>query len=362
LVRVVGHLDLDYFYAQVEEVENPQLKELPVVVCVYSGRTEDSGVVSTANYKARDFGVKSGMPIALAKKRLAGSNAKFVPMDHEKYEAYSEKVIEIVRKSVDVMEQTGIDEAFFDVTKKSGENYDIAVKIANEIKNDILEHERLTCSIGIAPNKVVAKLASDFKKPDGLTVVLPADLPHFMQHMPAEKLYGVGPKSANLLKEMGVVTIGDLAGNDTTSLERLFDHKFAIYLHNAANGIDEEPVVENGTAKQLSRIITLKRDSLNLDEIITVLSPAIEDVHRRVLEKELFFRSISIIGIHVDLSAKTRSKTLESPTNERLLLQRTASELLSSLLNEKRELRRVGIRVSDFSEAKTQSSLAEFLG
>jgi nucleotidyltransferase/DNA polymerase involved in DNA repair len=183
-----------------------------------------------------------------------------------------------------------------------------------------------------------------------------------MQTMPVEKLYGVGPKSAKILKEVGVITIGDLAFKDMTTLDRLFGQKFAIYLHDASNGTSEEPVLENGAAKQLSRIITLKRDSRDLEEITTELSPAIDDVHRRVLEKGLFFRSVSAIGILTDLSTKTRSKTLEAPTSDLRSLKRTAAELFSSLLSETRELRRVGIRVSDFSEAKTQSSLAEFLG
>jgi DNA polymerase IV (archaeal DinB-like DNA polymerase) len=362
LTRVVGHLDLDYFYAQVEEVENPSLKALPLVVCVYSGRTADSGVVSTANYKARELGVRSGIPIVIAKRRLEGKNASFIPMDHEKYEAYSERVMEIVRTRVDVMEQTGIDETFFDISKRSNGDYDTAVGIAAQMKRNIMQREKLTCSIGIAPNKVVAKLASDFRKPDGLTLVLPTDLSQFMRDMPVEKLYGVGPKSARILKEAGVATIGDLAGKDQSFLDHLLGQKFAVYLHNAANGIDEEPVVSSAAAKQLSRLITLKRDSRDLDEITGQLSPAIEDLHIRVLEKGLFFRSVSIIGILPDLTAKTRSRTLEAPTNDALSLRKTATELLSTLLSETRDLRRVGIRVSDFTEATTQSSLAEFLG
>jgi len=358
---VIGHLDLDYFYAQVEEVEDPSLRGLPVVVCVYSGRTDESGVVSTANYKARESGVRSGIPIAVAKRRLEGKDAKFIPVDHDKYERYSERIMEIVRERVDVMEQTGIDETFFDVTKISAEDYDMAASIAAEIKRGILQHERLTCSIGVAPNKVVAKLASDFKKPDGLTVVLPADILQFMHEMPIERLYGVGPKSAKILRDTRVITIGDLAGKDITVLERSFDQKFAVYLHNVANGMDDEPVVENGPAKQLSRIITLKRDSRNLEEIMNQLSPAIEDVHRRVFEKGVFFRSVSVIGIITDLSTRTRSKTLDTPTSDLLSLRKTLTELFSSLLKETNELRRVGIRVSDLSEAKTQSSLTEFL-
>ena len=129
LSRIVGHLDLDYFYAQVEEVEDSSLKDTPVLVCVFSGRTEESGVVSTSNYKAREYGIKSGMPIALAKRRLNGIQASFIRMDHGKYEMYSERVMEILRGEVDVLEQAGIDEAFFDITKKTGGDYDVAAAL-----------------------------------------------------------------------------------------------------------------------------------------------------------------------------------------------------------------------------------------
>ncbi len=149
LSRIVGHLDLDYFFAQVEEVENPSLKARPVLVCVFSGRTEESGVISTANYRAREHGVKSGMPIALAKRRLQGVEATFIRMDHAKYEAYSARVMEILRSEVDKLEQTGIDEAFFDITKRTGGDYTAASSLAKEIKARILSEEKLTCSIGI---------------------------------------------------------------------------------------------------------------------------------------------------------------------------------------------------------------------
>jgi nucleotidyltransferase/DNA polymerase involved in DNA repair len=193
--------------------------------------------------------------------------------------------------------------------------------------------------------------------------VTPADVPEFMRPMPVEKLYGVGPKTASALRDEGIVTIGDLARADLALLDRLFGQKSAVYLRDAANGTDEEPVVESASAKQVSRMITLKHDSRDLEDIITQLSPAIEDVHRRVLEKGLFFRSISAIGILTDLSIKTRSKTLEVPINDPVSLKRVATELFSSLLTEgQKNLRRAGIRVSDFSEAKAQSSLAEFIG
>lgn len=360
--RVVGHLDLDYFYAQVEELEDASLRNIPVLVCVYSGRTEDSGVVSTANYKARELGVHSGVPITFAKKRLAGKEAAFIRMDREKYEAYSERVMEILRERVDVMEQTGIDEAFFDVTKKSGGSFEVGRSIASEVKSQIFEREKLTCSVGVAPNKVAAKLASDFKKPDGLTVITPPELQTFMEPMPVERLYGIGSKTSKALQEIGVVTIGDLARKEVPQLADIFGQKLAVYLHNSATGEDDEPVEERGQATQISRIITLKRDSSDTSEILSQLAPAISDVHRRAVERGVFFRSVSIIGILKDLSIRTRTKTLEAPTSEPSALGRAATELLASLVGEVGELRRVGIRVADFQESKEQSSLSEFIG
>ncbi len=358
---MVGHLDLDYFYAQVEELENPSLRDLPVLVCVYSGRTEDSGVVSTANYRARELGVRSGIPIAIAKKRLAGKDAAFIRMDREKYEGYSERVMEILKENADVVEQTGIDEAFFDITKRSGGSFEAGAELASAIKSQILQRERLTSSVGLAPTKISAKLASDFKKPDGLTVVRPWELASFMDPMPVDKLYGIGGKTAKVLQRVDVVTIGDLARKDITQLDDLFGQKTAVYLHNSANGVDDEPVQERGQATQISRIITLKRDSRDPDEILTQLAPSLDDVHRKVVEEGLFFRSISIIGILSDLSIKTRTKTLEAPTSDSSTLNRGASELLGALVGELGDLRRVGIKVADFEESKEQSSLSEFL-
>jgi DNA polymerase IV (archaeal DinB-like DNA polymerase) len=353
---------MDYFYAQVEELENDSLKSVPVLVCVYSGRTDDSGVVSTANYRARELGVQSGTPISFAKKKLAGTGAAFIPIDREKYESYSMRVMEILRENVDVIEQTGIDEAFFDISKRSGGSFHAASEVASRIKLQILQQEKLTCSIGIAPTKVSAKLASDFKKPDGLTIVLPDELRGFMEALPVTKLYGIGIKTAKSLEEIGVKTIGDLAGKQVTELSDLFGSRLAVYLHDSSNGEDEDPVRERGPATQISRIITLKLDSDNVEEILSQLAPALGDVQRRSVESGLFFRSVSVIGILPNLSIKTRTRTLEMPTSETSILNSATSELLASLVSDVGKLRRVGVRVGDFEESKEQSSLSQFLG
>jgi DNA polymerase IV (DinB-like DNA polymerase) len=360
LSRIVGHLDLDYFYAQVEEVEAPSLKEIPVLVCVFSGRTEESGVVSTSNYKAREYGVKSGMPISLAKRRLDGVEAAFIRMDHGKYEVYSDRVMDTIRSRVDVLEQAGIDEAFFDVTKRAEGDYDAAVALARELKDRIFREERLSCSIGIGPNKVVAKIASDFKKPNGLTVVNEREALAFLSPLPIDRIYGIGPKTAKLLEENGITNVPGLAGAATEKLEDLFGKKFAVYLHKASNGIDDEPVVARGDISQLSRIITLKKDTHDPSQVAVELLPALKAVHEKLTSKDLFFRNVSAIGILKDLSLHTRSKTLETPTNDYSVLEREVTELFGALLRDEGDLRRAGVRLSELQGMADQHSLTEF--
>ncbi len=358
--RIVGHLDLDYFYAQVEEVESPSLKDTPVVVCVFSGRTEVSGVVSTSNYKAREYGVKSGMPIALAKRRLSGVQASFIPMDRGKYETYSDRVMEILRGQTDVIEQAGIDEAFFDITKRARGDYGAARALALELKAKILKEEKLTCSIGIGPNKIVAKIASDFKKPDGLTVVTNEETIAFLSSLPTNKIYGIGPKTAKLLADNAITTVPDLAGAPIEKLENIFGKKLALYLHNASNGVDDEPVVDGGGISQLSRIITLKQDTHDPDRVVTELLPALRDVHEKLVSRGLFFKNLSAIGILKDLSQHTRSTTLETPTDDYVVLEREVRELFSVLLREVGDLRRAGVRMSELQDMVDQHSLTEF--
>ena len=361
--RIVGHLDLDYFFAQVEEIENPSLKNLPVVVCVYSGRTEDSGVVSTANYVARRYVVRSAIPIVLAKKKLEGTGAAFIPLKREKYELVSERVMEILRSHVDVVEQTGIDEAYFDITRCSQSDYGNASNFGLVIKRHILTAEKLTCSIGLGQNKVIAKIASDFRKPDGLTTIKPDETTDFLAPMSVEKLPGVGSKTAKRLSELGVTTIGEFSRLDLDALEESFGHKFGIYLHNASKGVDEEPVLERAESSQISRIITLKVNSSNASEIFSQLLPAIVDTSTRMLERRVSYRSLSVIGIYTDLSIKTKSKTFELPANDSETLKRHTRELLEELIgSSKMEIRRAGVRIAELSSTAEQRSLSDYAG
>lgn len=362
MARVIGHIDLDYFYAQVEEVEDPSIKDRPVVVCVFSGRTEDSGVVSTSNYKARALDVKSGMPIATAKKRLDGHDPVIIKMVHEKYEAVSERVMDLVSERVDVFEKTGIDEAFFDVTASSGGDYAAAARIAQGIKDAVFQNEGLTSSVGLGRSKVVAKLGSDSAKPGGLMAVLPRLTEDFLGPLPVIKLYGVGPKTAAALGEMGVKVVKELSRSDPSLLERRFGRRLASYLLAATSGSDSDPVRPNLEPTQFSRIVTLKRDTKNVSEALEQLNKGVASIQDRLVGLGKSFRTISAIGILTDLSTRTKSKTFDVPINDPALIKESVLSLFSDLVaSTDKDLRRVGIRVSELSDSLDQRSLSEFM-
>ena len=193
--RVVFHVDFDYFFAQCEEIRIPDLKSKPVCVCVFSDRGGDSGAIATANYIAREFGVKLGMPISFAKKRLEErKEAIFLPVDFDYYLEISEKAMSIIKESADIFEYVGKDEAYLDVTDRVEGNFDKASHLAQQIKNSIRDKVKLGCSIGVSSNKLIAKIASDFRKPDGLTVVSPEKVEEFLEKLKIRAIPGIGKK------------------------------------------------------------------------------------------------------------------------------------------------------------------------
>ena len=343
-------------------MENPSLKERPVMVCVFSGRTEDSGVVSTANYRARELGVHSGMPIVLAMKKLEGKDAGIIRMDHRKYEEVSARIMEDLEGRVDVLEPTGIDEAFFDLTASTRGDYAAARRTAEAIKESIFNAERLTCSVGIGRSKVVAKLGSDLSKPGGLMVVTDDATASFLDPVTVDKLYGVGPKTSSALLEMGIRTAGQLAVADQSELEKLFGKKFGGFLLLASTGNDASPVVADLEPTQFSRIVTLKRDTSDPHEAFGQLAEGIEYVHGRLVSAGKSFRTLTAIGIYSDLSTKTKSRTFETPIDDLETVRETSAVLFEELSRSaEKALRRAGVRVSGLSNKEGQTSLSEFL-
>lgn len=362
--RVVMLVDFDYFFAQCEELRNPTLKDKPVVVGVYSGRTKDSGAVSTANYVARKFGVKSGIPLYLAKKRLASTEAVFLPVDGEFYEQISNKIMDALRGYGDSFEQTSIDEAYLDVTSKVDGSFEAVRDLAEKMKRDVKNEVGIAFSVGVGPNKLVAKIAADSQKPDGLTVVKPEEVRGFLSPLPVDRLLGVGRKTSVKLGELGVKTVGELASYDVQRLVEVFGRKLGVYFHDAANGVDNEPVEETGESESISRISTLKENTRDLSVVLEKTDQLIEDIHKDFVQRDVNFKQVSIIAILTDLSVRSRSKTLETSTRDEEAIRQAVRELFEKFLDEsKLEIRRVGVKISQFSkEEREQKKLTSFFG
>ena len=354
--------DFDYFFAQCEELRNTTLKDKPVVVGVYSGRTEESGAVSTSNYLARKYSVKSGMPLFMAKRKLEGTDAVFLPVDHQYYDQISDKIMQIFRGYATSLEQVSIDEAYLDVTEQVGGSFEKARDYAQKIKVDVKNQVGISFSVGVGPNKLIAKIACDSQKPDGLTIIKPYEAEAFLAPLPVDRLLGVGKKTCAKMEQMGIKTIGDLAKFDAQRLIEVFGKVMGIYFHNAANAIDNEPVVEQGEAESISRIGTLKQDTRDLEFILQKTDELTQDVFKEVAGKNLSFKQVAIYVVMTDLSCKSRSITLEQPAKDKETIRRNVRALFEKFLGESTlEVRRVGVKVSGFShEEPRQKQLTIF--
>lgn len=362
--RVVMLVDFDYFFAQCEELRNPTLKNKPVVVGVYSGRTENSGAVSTANYIARKFGVQSGIPLHLAKKRLEGTEAVFLPVDGKFYEQISSKIMNALSGYADSFEQTSIDEAYLDVTIKVNGNFNEARDLAEKIKTDVKKQVGIAFSVGVGPNKLVAKIAADSQKPNGLTVITPERVTDFLSPLAVGRLLGVGRKTSAKLGKLGVNTIGELARYDVQRLVAVFGKKLGVYFHDAANGVDNEPVEEKGEVESISRISTLKENTRDLAVMLEKTDQLIEEIHKDLVQRNSSFKQVGVIVIMTDLSVRSRSKTLEISTRDEEVIRQVVRELFERFLGETElEIRRVGVKISQLSkEEREQKKLTSFFG
>jgi len=360
--RIVFHIDFDYFFAQCEEVRSPELKTKPVAVCVFSDRGGDSGAIATANYTARKYGVKSGLAIKFAKKRLEErSDAVFLPTDFEYYSDMSEKSMNVIKEFADIFEYVGKDEAYLDVTKKTEGDFNKASHLAQQVKNAVRDKVKLTCSIGISPNKLISKIASDYKKPDGLTVVSPERVENFLDELKVRAIPGIGKKTEEKLSEMKLETIGDLKSIDVFTLNQQFGRKTGTYIYNSVRGINDESVKEREPRIQFSKIVTLKNDSKEYDFLEGVLKELCKELHSVVLKNNRLFKSVGIQFVHIDLSNKSKSKMLKNHTSSLDELEKTSKQLLHEALeNQAIDVRRLGVKVSELSELEGQSDITSY--
>ncbi len=351
--RIILHVDMDSFFASVEVREKPELAGKPVVVGADPKGGKGRGVVSTCSYEARKFGIRSAMPISRAYKLCP--TAIFLPVNFPLYIKASSEVMKILRSFAKKFQQAGIDEAYLDMSGAG--SFEVAKELALRIKNEIREKTKLTCSIGVAPSKIVAKIASDYQKPDGLTVVVPSKVLEFLSPLPVRKILGVGKKTEAELKAMGIGTIGQLAGYDIQKLLSCFG-KWGLYMHELALGIDESEVREEECCKSISRETTFEVDTDDALILYRTMEELAEDVHRSLVDEGFLFKTLTIKVRYKHFITRTRAHTLPHYTDEQGVIKETAKALLKKFIDGKL-VRLIGVRLSNLEKRRTRQKLME---
>ncbi len=356
--RVIIHVDMDAFYASVEVRENPALEGKPVVVGA-DPREHRRGVVLTASYEARRFGVRSAMSCVEAARRCP--EAVFVPPHFELYGRVSGEIMDTLRTFADRLQPSGIEEGYLDVTVRSGGNFSRAHELAREIKAAIRKQHRLSCTIGIAPTKAVAKIASDFEKPDGLTVVARDDVAAFLAPISVRKILGVGPKTADRLKELGLEVIEDLQRYNRQDLVEQLG-AFGEYLQDVAMGHDAEEVVEpTGPPESISTETTFERDLDAYGDVWPELEALAKSLHEQLLHEKLAYRTVTLKAKYSNFEIHTRSKSLKIHSTDLEPILILSQTMLKEVLASGRRIRLVGVRLSNLLErAAPQTTLSKW--
>lgn len=339
---IVAHVDLDAFFAAVEELEQPELRTTPLIV---GGDPHGRGVVATANYAARRFGIQSAMSCAEALRRCP--HAVFLRPRHQRYRQVSREVWAAIREVAPVVEQTGIDEGYLDLTPLSADFLE-ARKLAEAVQTAVLGTTRLTCSLGVAPCKVVAKIAGDRRKPGGVTVVPEGREAAFLAPLDVRKLPGVGPRAEARLRTAGIETIGALAQLANAELGALLPGKVGHLLRARARGIDSRPVepIEEPPVS-ISHEETFERDVDDRTRLHEELRRMADSVGRRLHERGLFARTVTTKLRYGDFTTRTRSETMAAATDDAERIAELACALLDRALEQRPgALRLIGVGVS----------------
>ncbi len=357
--RVILHADMDAFYASVEIREHPELEGKPVVVGPDPREGHMRGVVLTASYEARRFGVRSAMPCVQALRLCP--EAVFVMPRHELYGRVSREIMATLRRFADRLEPSGIEEGYLDLTARTGGDFVRATEVAKELKGAIRREHRITCSVGIASSKAVAKIASDFQKPDGLTVVLPDHVVEFLAPISLRKVYGVGPKTAERLKEMGYETIADVQRAPREDLVETLGG-FGEYLADVAVGRDASEVVEpTGPPESISTETTFARDLQAYEEIWPELEALAKSLHAQLIKEGYAYRTVGLKVKYSDFEIHSRSRSLRMHTADLDPILVLSQMMLKEVLASGRRVRLIGVRLSNLTEhAAPQATLGKW--
>jgi DNA polymerase IV len=349
-IRYIIHLDMDAFYPSVEILDNPDLKGKPVIV----GGGKERGVVASASYEARKFGVHSAQPIALAMCLCPGGI--FLGVRMKRYQEISEQIFGIFNRFTPIVEPLSIDEAFLDITNSIrlfGKPEDIAKKIKDAVRNET----GLTVSAGVAPSKFVAKIASDLRKPDGLTVVESHKVRDFLEPLPINRMWGVGKVTLEALLKLGIRTFGDLSLMSPEILEHRFG-KHGMQMHRLSLGIDERDVITKHDIKSMGHEDTFLHDIVDLSLAKKELLTQANRVARRLRQNGVRGSTITLKVKYNDFTQITRSVTLSKPSDDAMEIFTNVCDLLKRTSAGKRPVRLLGISLSNFkSETEGQLSL-----
>jgi DNA polymerase IV (DinB-like DNA polymerase) len=333
---------LDAFYTSVEQRENPTLFGKPLIIGADPKEGRGRGVVVACSYEARQNGIRSGQPISIAYRLMP--RAIYLRPNFETYEDVSSDIMSFLRKYADKFEQASVDEAYMDVTQACAQ-YGGPVELASRIKREVKEVFGLTCSIGIAPNKSAAKIASDMQKPNGLTFIDEAHVREVLAPLSVSKISGIGSKTERSLSELGIVTIGDLAKASPRLLHAKFG-KSAVWLWAIANAEERVEVEENFTMRSIGAEHTFEKDTADWTIIDHELTELSETVYNRLAEERMAFRTVVLKIRFRGFETHTRNKSLKFSTTEKSVIIETVRELCAEFMQMKREIRLVGVRVS----------------
>jgi len=346
--RRILHVDMDAFYASVEQRDNPSLRGKPVAV---GGDPSQRGVVAAASYEARAFGVRSAIPMARAVKLCP--SLVIVPPDFARYRAASQEVFQLFRAVTPLVEPLSLDEAYLDVTENSwGESLgrDVAVRLKAQIR----ETTGLTASAGVAPNKFLAKIASAWKKPDGLTVIAPERVEHFLQQLPVDALWGVGPVTAKRLRERGIERLVEVRSADQFVLRDAVGSQTE-WLRQLADGVDDRPVVPNRAAKSCGSENTFSQDLTDLGEVRSAIEEMARDDAAWLERKSLLCRTVTIKVRYSDFTTITRSHSQVPATRSPEEIAARARALLDRTEAGRRPVRLLGVSVHNLIDPNDSS-------
>jgi len=357
--RIILHIDLDCFYAAVEARDNPDYKNKPLIVGADPKEGMGRGVVSTCSYEAREFGIHSAMPISKAYKLCP--DAIFVRPNFNKYKEVSDRVMEIIQGYSIIFQRGGIDEAYLDVSENCS-NFDQAKNTAKQIQQEIYGKVGVTCSIGCAPTKSIAKIASDYNKPNGVTVVEPENINHFLENMDITKIPGIGKKTKKYYNEKGINKIGDILSTTLPKMIELFG-KYGKWVWEVAHGLDKRPVNEYHNRKSISKERTFHQDIDNFNDIFTNLEALNDRIHKKLQQDNISYRTVTIKIRFEGFETFTRSKSLSYPIQDEQQAMGIVTELLEEFSNKKRKIRLVGIKFSNLLQNETtkQTTLLNYV-